>query len=65
VTNFWEHGREKEVADGRRLMDIVKSAGVKKMYWSGLEPVSKVSNGKYTKVEHFDSKVGPALFRHY
>jgi saccharopine dehydrogenase-like NADP-dependent oxidoreductase len=57
VTNFWEHGREKEVADGRRLMDVVKSAGIKKIFWSGLEPVSKVTNGKYTKVEHFDSKV--------
>ena len=59
VTNFWEHGRQKELDDGKRLMDAVKSAGNKKLFWSGLEPDKKVSNGKYTKVEHFDTKVSP------
>lgn len=39
-------------------MDAVKSAKNKKIFWSGLEPVEKVSGGKYTKVEHFDTKVG-------
>ncbi|KAG7529895.1 hypothetical protein FFLO_05343 [Filobasidium floriforme] len=56
VTNFWEHGRSKELADGKRLMDAVKSAGTKTVYWSGLMPVHKLSGGKYTKVEHFDTK---------
>ena len=61
VTNFWEHGRSKELADGKRLMDAAKSAGTKKVYWSGLMPVQKLSGGKYTKVEHFDTKVRPIL----
>jgi hypothetical protein len=57
VTNFWEHGAAKEIEDGKRLSDAVKRGGVKLFIWSGLEPVSKVSKGKYTKVEHFDTKV--------
>jgi hypothetical protein len=57
VTNFWEHGAAKEVEDGKRLTDAVKAGGVKLFVWSGLEPVSKISKGKYTKVEHFDTKV--------
>ncbi|KAJ9106020.1 hypothetical protein QFC19_003356 [Naganishia cerealis] len=61
VTNFWEHGREKELADGRRLMDAAKQVGTKTFYWSGLEPVSKITSGKYTKVEHFDTKVRTQL----
>ncbi|KAJ9125650.1 hypothetical protein QFC22_000612 [Naganishia vaughanmartiniae] len=56
VTNFWEHGAEKEIADGKRLMDAAKEVGTKTLYWSGLMPVSKISSGKYTKVEHFDTK---------
>lgn len=38
-------------------MDAVKAANVGKMFWSGLMDVFKVSGGKYTKVEYFDSKV--------
>lgn len=40
-------------------MDAAKSAGTKKVYWSGLMPVHELSGGKYTKVEHFDTKVSP------
>ncbi|KAM0755459.1 NmrA-domain-containing protein [Meredithblackwellia eburnea MCA 4105] len=57
VTNFWETmDPEKEVRDGKLLVDVAKEAGVKLFIWSGLEPVTQVSNGKYTKVGHFDSK---------
>lgn len=63
VTNFWEHGRSKELADGKRLMDAAKSAGTKKVYWSGLMPVHQLSGGRYTKVEHFDTKVSPGSGR--
>ncbi|KAJ9115148.1 hypothetical protein QFC24_007059 [Naganishia onofrii] len=56
VTNFWEHGAEKEIADGKRLMNAAKEVGTKILYWSGLMPVSKITSGKYTKVEHFDTK---------
>jgi hypothetical protein len=44
-------------------MDAAKSAGTKKVYWSGLMPVQKLSGGKYTKVEHFDTKVSPGSGR--
>lgn len=47
----------KEVQDGKLLVDSAKEAGVKLFVWSGLEPVSKVSGGKFTKVLHFDTKV--------
>ncbi|KAI5452805.1 hypothetical protein NCC49_000550 [Naganishia albida] len=57
VTNFWEHGAEKEIADGKILIDAVKSTpGIKTFIWSGLEPSKEISHGKYTKVEHFDTK---------
>jgi len=56
MTNVWEHGADKEIADGKRLMDAVKAAGVKAIYWSGLPSVSEISGGRYTHVEHFDSK---------
>lgn len=38
-------------------MDAAKEADIKTLYWSGLEPVSKISAGKYTEVKHFDTKV--------
>lgn len=47
---------EKEVADGKAIVDAAKSAGVELLVWSGLEPVKKVSGGKYTEVLHFDTK---------
>ncbi|KAK4698841.1 NAD(P)H dehydrogenase (quinone), partial [Phenoliferia sp. Uapishka_3] len=57
VTNFWETmNAEKEINDGKLLVDSAKEAGVKLFVWSGLEPVSKISKGKFTKVKHFDTK---------
>ncbi|KAL8279390.1 hypothetical protein RQP46_008202 [Phenoliferia psychrophenolica] len=57
VTNFWETmDPAKEIQDGKLLVDSAKEAGVKLFVWSGLESVSKVSGGKYTKVLHFDTK---------
>ncbi|TNY21764.1 NAD(P)-binding protein [Rhodotorula diobovata] len=48
VTNFWEHMNfGKEVEDGKRIVDAAKAAGVSHFIWSGLEPVSQVSGGKY------------------
>lgn len=38
-------------------MNAAKEVGTKTLYWSGLMPVSKITSGKYTKVEHFDTKV--------
>ncbi|KAK4704282.1 hypothetical protein P7C70_g1927, partial [Phenoliferia sp. Uapishka_3] len=57
VTNFWETmDAEKEINQGKLLVNSAKEAGVKLFVWSGLEPVSKISKGKYTKVKHFDTK---------
>ncbi|ORY57406.1 NmrA family transcriptional regulator [Leucosporidium creatinivorum] len=57
VTNYWEHqSAEKELADGKAIIDAAKDAGVELFIWSGLEPVSKISGGKLDKVHHFDSK---------
>lgn len=55
---FREHGAKKEIADGEILIDAIKTTpSIKTFIWSGLEPSSKISNGKFTKVEHFDTKV--------
>ncbi|KAJ7037582.1 NAD(P)-binding protein [Mycena alexandri] len=57
VTNFWEHtNMEREISEGKLLIDAAKAAGVKGIIWSGLMPVTKISGGKYTHVYHFDGK---------
>ncbi|KAJ6518277.1 NAD(P)-binding protein [Mycena vitilis] len=57
VTNFWEHmNMQREISEGRLLIDAAKAAGVKGIVWSGLVPVMKLSGGKYPHVYHFDSK---------
>lgn len=62
VTDFWAHmSFDKEVEDGKRIVDAVKKAGVSTFIWSALEPVKELSKGTITGVEHFDSKVSPLL----
>ncbi|KAK4048696.1 hypothetical protein OIV83_004666 [Microbotryomycetes sp. JL201] len=57
VTNFWEHlDKQKEIVDGKRLVDKAQANGVKLFIWSGLEGVQELTNGKIQHVEHFDSK---------
>ncbi|KAG9001751.1 hypothetical protein FRB94_013683 [Tulasnella sp. JGI-2019a] len=57
VTNFWEHySKDREIAEGKMLVDAVKAANVKLLIWSGLEDFEKVSGGKYKHVYHFDGK---------
>ncbi|KAJ7069335.1 NAD(P)-binding protein [Mycena amicta] len=57
VTNFWEHvDIEREIAEGKLLIDASKAAGVRGVVWSGLPSVKTFSNNKYTKVYHFDGK---------
>ncbi|KAJ6492617.1 NAD(P)-binding protein [Mycena vulgaris] len=61
VTNFWEHiDVEKEVAEGKMMIDAAKAAGVSRVVWSGLTSVTKASAGKYTNVYHFDGKAAIA-----
>jgi len=38
------------------MVDIAKAVDVDLLIWSGLESPSKASGGKYTKVNHFESK---------
>ncbi|KAG9001757.1 hypothetical protein FRB94_013689 [Tulasnella sp. JGI-2019a] len=57
VTNFWEHqDMEREIAEGKMMVNAAKAANVRLLVWSGLEDFSKVSGGKYTHVQHFDGK---------
>ncbi|KAJ7191845.1 NAD(P)-binding protein [Mycena pura] len=57
VTNFWEHMNvEKEILEGKMLIDAAKAAGVRGIVWSGLPAVKKISGGKYSNVAHFDGK---------
>ncbi|KAJ7026708.1 NAD(P)-binding protein [Mycena alexandri] len=57
VTNFWEHmDTKREVAEGKMLVDAALGAGVQLLVWSGLEPVSEISKGKYHEASQFDGK---------
>ncbi|KAJ6480565.1 NAD(P)-binding protein [Mycena vitilis] len=57
VTNFWEHtNMQREIAEGKMLIDAAKAAGVRGIVWSGLAPVAKLSGGKHPHVFHFDGK---------
>ncbi|KAJ7161898.1 NAD(P)-binding protein [Mycena crocata] len=57
VTNFWEHGSvDKEIAEGKLLIDAAKSGGVSRIVWSGLPSVTTLSEGRFVHVYHFDGK---------
>ncbi len=51
VTNFWEHGFDREVAHGKQLVDAAEKAGVKHFVFT-----SVASANKGTGLSHFDSK---------
>lgn len=54
VTNYWEHfSVQKEIEQGKRVIDISEAVGVKHLIYSGLENVKK-SIG--IDCPHFDSK---------
>ncbi|KAJ7813562.1 NAD(P)-binding protein [Mycena olivaceomarginata] len=57
VTNYWEHGdKEREINEGKLLIDAAKSGGVSRILWSGLPYYNKISGGKLVHAYHFDSK---------
>ncbi|KAF8143891.1 hypothetical protein K438DRAFT_2103813 [Mycena galopus ATCC 62051] len=57
VTNPWEHlDADREVAEGKLMIDAAKAGGVAGIVWSGLPSINKMSGGKYTHVWHFDGK---------
>lgn len=42
VTNYWEHfSKEKEIEQGKRVIDVSEALGVKHLIYSGLENVKK------------------------
>ncbi|KAG8889480.1 hypothetical protein FRB98_004165 [Tulasnella sp. 332] len=57
VTNFWEHfSKDREVSEGKMMVDAAKAANVKLLVWSGLPGYDEISGGKYKNVHFFDSK---------
>ncbi|KAI0015229.1 NMRAL1 protein [Xylariomycetidae sp. FL0641] len=57
VTNYWEMpSMEREERQGRNMADAAKEAGVKHYIWSTLLNITKLTNGKLSRVYHFDSK---------
>ena len=54
VTNFWEHkDKDREILQGKNVVDTCKEAGVTHVIFSGLEKVQKIT-GK--SCPHFDGK---------
>ncbi|KAG9001768.1 hypothetical protein FRB93_011973 [Tulasnella sp. JGI-2019a] len=63
VTNFWDHcNKNREIAEGKMLVDAAKAANVKLLIWSGLENYTAASGGKYKNVDHFDGKAAVTAY---
>ncbi|KAF8214230.1 hypothetical protein K438DRAFT_1956320 [Mycena galopus ATCC 62051] len=63
VTNFWEHvDAERELAEGKLMIDAAKEGGISGIVWSGLPSISKLSSGKFTHVWHCDIKAEVAEY---
>ncbi|KZW02472.1 NAD(P)-binding protein [Exidia glandulosa HHB12029] len=63
VTDYWQHmSPEREIAEGKLMIDAAVDVGAKLFIWSGLEHVTKNSGGKYSHVVHFDSKAQVAEY---
>ncbi|KAG8216856.1 hypothetical protein J3R82DRAFT_7119 [Butyriboletus roseoflavus] len=61
VTDYYDpknsaQGPTSEVLLGKNLVDAAVASGVKFFIWSSLPSCTRVSNGKYQNVYHFDNK---------
>ncbi|KAF7986297.1 hypothetical protein HWV62_35244 [Athelia sp. TMB] len=61
VTNYYDPSiaggnTAGEIEQGKQLVDVAKEVGVKFLVWSSLPHSTKLSNGKYPGVHHFDCK---------
>jgi hypothetical protein len=57
MTDYWSIlDKNKEISQGKAIVDACKSSGVKHLIWSSLPKVSALSGGKYLHVDHFDGK---------
>jgi len=56
TTDFWAHfDKDREIAEGKLIIDQAKAAGVKLFVWSGLDSLGDLTDGRYP-VPFFDSK---------
>ncbi|KAJ9610825.1 hypothetical protein H2200_005602 [Cladophialophora chaetospira] len=63
VTNYWEtQDKQREIQQGKNVVDACKAEGVKHLIWSTLPHVGKLTNGELSKVEHFESKAEVAEY---
>ncbi|KAF7298627.1 NmrA domain-containing protein [Mycena indigotica] len=64
VTNFSEHmSMERELAEGKLLIDAAKSVSTMRgIIWSGLLSPGAASNGKYTRMVHFEGKAAVSAY---
>ncbi|PWY87213.1 NmrA family transcriptional regulator [Aspergillus sclerotioniger CBS 115572] len=53
---FAPDAKQIEIAQGKAIADAAVASGTEHIIFSTLPHVSKISNGKYTKVEYFDAK---------
>jgi NmrA-like family len=61
MTDYFSHKTEKEEditeeKEGRQMVEVAKSVGIKHLVWSTLPEVKERSGGKYKHVYHFDGK---------
>jgi uncharacterized protein YbjT (DUF2867 family) len=56
TTTYDDQTKAREVRQGTALADAAVASGLQYLIFSTLPHVSTYSNGKYTKVDHFDSK---------
>lgn len=57
VTDFWSiMSKSREIQQGKNILAACKAADVKHLVFSALPHVSKLSDGKWKNVEHFDAK---------
>ena len=59
VTDFWEHGYDKEVRHGRNLVDAAKKAGIRHFVYT-----SVAGADDDTGIPHFDSKAEVEAYLH-
>ncbi|KAH8919841.1 NAD(P)-binding protein [Atractiella rhizophila] len=63
MTNFWDgFSLEKEIAQGKLMVDSAISAGVSLFIFSGLESPTKVSGGKYSNNLPLEGKAAVAEY---
>ncbi|KAI9807446.1 MAG: hypothetical protein M1833_000191 [Piccolia ochrophora] len=57
VTNYWETmDKNVEIEQGKNIADVAKEVGVEHLIWSSLIHVTELTGGKFSHVDHFDSK---------